>query len=204
MSLNEASLAVLGDILDQLKQLNDKQDISYYKEWHPMVFQFYVKGYYVNDPQFGTNKWGFKRLNQDPLELDFDYEFHSLYAHTENRQYNSAFRLVLNGMSYPDIARMASEYSNYDNWQIYQGHNYCYQRAFRFARIWLYQSNHGHGEYPFKQVMKKPWNLNFDIFQSSTSYYWHFLQINGWKLHSVKSEDMGLLVKELEELVKVG
>lgn len=191
----ENSKEVLLDILEQLKQLNTKEHDLYYKEWHPMSFQFYVKGYYVRDPVFGTNKWGFVRLNQNDLILDFDYEFDSIQTHTENRQYNTAFRLIINKKAFPPKERIASEYEpNYDDWQEFLGHNYCYQHPYRFGREWLYQSNHGIADYPFKMVVKKNWSLNFDIFQSSTSYYWHFMVINGWKLHTVNKD----FIKQIE------
>lgn len=193
---------VLNSILEELQKLNKKDEKLFYKEWYPLAFQFYVKGYYVNDPEFGTNKWGFVKLDLDDLKLDFDYEIHSLYAHTENRQYNASFKLILDGKSYPNVERIASEYSQYTDWKEYTGHNYCYQRSYRFARIWLYQSNHGHGEYPFIMTMKAPWTLNFEIFQTTTSYYWHFLQIQGWKLHPIEKESLEDLVSDLEELTK--
>lgn len=195
------SLEILNNILEQLKLLNAKDEIKFYKEWYPLSFQFYVKGYYVNDDNFGTNKWGFKKLDLDDLKFDFDYEFDSLYAHTENRQYNPSFRLVLNGQSIPDVERIASEYSQYTDWKEYAGHNYCYQRSYRFALIWLYQSNHGYGHYPFKQVMEAPWTLNFDIFQTTTSYYWQWLQINGWILHPIQKQSREELISEIEEMI---
>lgn len=189
---------LLQNILSELEELNSKEGDLYYKEWHPMTFQFYVKGYQIRDPLFGTSKWGFQKLNNDDLQLDFDYEFDSLQAHTENRQYNASFRLVINGLSYPNKERIASEYApNYDDWQEFIAHNYCYQRAFRFARIWLYQSNHGYGDYPFKMRVNKGWTLNFDIFQTSTNNYWHFLIINGWKLHTVNKN----FIKKLEKAI---
>ena len=161
---------LLENILAQLKLLTQEKEAKYYKEWFPMIFQFYVKGYYVNDPVFGTNKWGFVKLDQSALQLNYDYEFHSLYTHTQERQYDPAFRLVINGVSYPDTERIASEDAQFDDWVEYAGHNYCYERAYRFARIWLYQSNYGYGDYPFILEVKKPWTLNFDIFQTTTSF----------------------------------
>ncbi len=188
---------ILLSILEQLEKLNTSAHDLYYKEWFPITFQFYAKGQYIRDPHFGSSKWGFKKLNLANLTYDFDYEFHSLYAHTENRQYNSAFKLVINDVPYPNIERIASEYSNYDNWQEFVAHNYCYERPFRFCRIVSHQSNHGHADYPFEMVVKKPWDLNFEFFQTSTSNYWHFLQIHGWKLHSVNKK----FIKELEGII---
>ncbi len=49
--------------------------------------------------------------------------------------------------------------------------------------------------------MKKPWTLNFDIFQTTTSYNWHFLQIHGWKLHPIQKEQLEELTEELKEMM---
>lgn len=187
---------LLEGILKQLKTLNRKQGDEYYKEWYPMTFQFYAKGQYVKDPHFGTSKWGFKRLQNDPLRLNYNYEFDSLYLHTEECTYAKAIRLVINGMPYPEIERMASDYENYDDWQEFIGHNYCYERGFRFCVKKEQNTSYGYAEYPFKMTVKAPWTLNFDWFSTTTSDKWGYLIILGWKLHKIQSVEL----EELREL----
>jgi len=55
-----------------------------------------------------------------------------------------------------------------------------------------------HATYPFKMVVRKPWSLNFEFFQTTTSYQWHTVEIMGWKLFY----DTADVVKELENVAK--
>lgn len=182
-------------ILEQLIKLNQKQDVKYRKEWYPLFFHFYTKGYYVADPSYGTNKWGFKRIpGLNDLKLDFDYEFHSLELHTENRTYKPALRLIINGSVYPNVQRIVSGENNFDGFREFQGHNYNYQRCYQFSNVETYQSGYGSAHYPFKMIVERPWFLNFEIFQTTTSVYWHTLVINGWRLHPIEKE-------KIEELI---
>lgn len=185
---------VLDSILEELKKLNQKQDIKYRKEWYPLCFNFYAKGGYVADPTHGTNKWGYRKIDQPDLKLDFDYEFHSLDMHTEYKDYKPALMLIINGARYPNVQRFASDQNSFDEWREFQGHNFNYQRFFQFNMYHTGDSNEGSAHYPFKMTVKKPWNLNFDYFSTSTSYHFHILVINGWRLYPIES-------KEIEELI---
>ena len=158
------SIGILQEILQELKSLNQKQDTKYYKEWYPMTFQFYAKGHTINDDHFGSSKWGFRRIKNNPLRLNYDYEFDSLYLHTEESTYAKAIRLVINGMPHPEVERLASDYDNYDDWQEFIAHNYCYERGFRFCVKKEQNTSYGYAEYPFKMTVKAPWTLNFDWF----------------------------------------
>jgi len=206
---NNSTLEVLNDILLQLKLLNQKSEEKYYKKWSPFSFQFYFKGGYVYDEEFGSSKWGFIPLDdsyyqlKEPMRLEYDYEFHSLQSFTQNRTYNPAFRLIINGESYPEEAHIFYKGTDRDSDQllVYRGHNYSYDREYKFARVWLYQSNHGIGEYPFKMVVDAPWTLSFMVFQTTTSYYWHFLQINGWRLYPLESRNLEELTTEIKEMI---
>ncbi|GAG87545.1 unnamed protein product, partial [marine sediment metagenome] len=87
-------------------------------------------------------------------------------------------------------------YAPYVYYREYTGHNYNYMRCFQFSKI--HNQQYGQAEYPFKMIVNKNWTLNFEFFQTSTSNYWHYLMIFGWKLHYHETED---LIKELKEAV---
>ncbi len=188
---------LLGKILKELEKLNSREGESDLREWYPLFFTFYVKGAYVDDDKYGANKWGFKKMNNDDLKYDFDYQFNSLTLHTEARSYKPALRMVINGKNYPETQIIVSNENDFNNWQEFLGHNYSYQRAFQFSLVESYQSNFGYGQYPFKMLVKANWTLNFEIFMATNSLYWHTLEIEGWKIHETKKER----ISELEDLV---
>lgn len=188
---------ILLSILEELKKSNERERTPYYKEWFPFVFHIYMAGKYVRDPTFGTNKWGFNKIENKDLHYDFPYEFHSLKLYTEYNQYKPAIRLIVNGTVYPTKQVLLSNYSTYDDWQEFVGHNYNYQRAYMFWSRQGMQSGHGYADYPFKMVVPANWTLNFSFFMTSTSAQWHQLEIMGWKLH-YKSVDY---IQELEEAI---
>ena len=189
---------LLQKILNEVEKTNLQNRSPYYKEWHPLFFVFYMKGAYVIDPNFGTNKWGFVKLNNKDLLYDFPYEFHSFTLHTEQRTYKPALRFVINGKVFPDKQIIASNENDFKDWVEFVGHNYDYQRCYQFSNQESYQSGYGRAEYPFKMIVPKNWTLNFEFFMTSTSVYWHTLEIHGWKLH-YKNVDF---IKELEGSVK--
>lgn len=198
---NQSIGNILKDILSELEKLNQKQDVKFYKEWYPLFFHFNSKGYQITDANYGASKWGFRKIENKDLKLDFDYEFHSLDLHTENRNYKPAIRLILNGSVYPNVQRIVSDEGSFDDWVEFEGHNYNYQRVYQFSDQESYQSNMGRAHYPFKMTIHRPWQLNFEFFQTSTSTYWHTLTINGWRLHPIEDKKVENIVSDLEKIV---
>ena len=182
---NKQENRLLEKILKELKTIRKQNIQPDSKEWFPLTFSFYVKG------QTGTTKVGTVWIYKDVfpidkiLKYDFSYEFYSLDLTTRNRNYNPSIRLIINGNRYPQNHRFASsdENSPWYNNAIFQGHNYDYQREYSFFKTAHYQSNWGSSHYDFKMVVNPNWTLNFEYYCTTTSWYFHFLMINGWKLH---------------------
>jgi len=189
---------LLEQILNQLKTPDKEKGQPVRREWFPMMFHLYAKGTYVSDPNYGTSKWGFAKVEPTDLKMDFDYEFDSVMFKTENMSYKPAFQLMINGKRYPEYTRMCSAYTTYTGWKKYTGHNYDYKRCYMAWMVDDYFSNHAHGIYPLKMIVRKPWNFNIAFFATTTSNYWYSVEIMGWKLFYDDAE----VLKELENVAK--